>query len=157
MFEFIILVAIVGGIWYYFESQKESSDGDSAPTQVAEVETAKTQEETQDVTVTEEPEEVILPVESSVVEEVLEAVKSKFVASMPEDSSLKRHYQQLLIANQAASNRIPEDVTLHRHFVQNLISEVEDSLPDAPTDSTLMRHYDALVTDTVIAKLELLK
>lgn len=142
--EFIILVAIVGGIWYYFNSQEDSVDND--PALAEKVEEVQVEEPVAEET-------VVQPV----AKQVIEPVKSKFVAGMPEDSSLKRHYQQLVAANQAASNRIPEEAGLRRHFVQNLISEQESLLAGAPSDSTLVRHYEALVTDAVVTKLASLK
>ena len=146
MFEFIILVAIVGGVWYYFNSQEEvvkPAETEEVQAKAEVVAELPVEEETADV--------------EAVVKQVVEPVKSKFVAGMPEDSSLKRHYQQLVTFNQAASNRIPEESVLRRHFVQNLISAEESLLAGAPTDSTLVRHYETSVTDAVIAKLESLK
>lgn len=168
MFEFIILVAIAGGIWYYFNNQKDSADSaDSDSVSAEKVEAEVTVPENEEEEVAQEVEEI--QVEASVVEEelvvketsvakqIIEPVKSKFVAGMPEDSSLRRHYQQLVAVNQAASSRIPEEAVLRRHFVQNLISEEEGLLVGAPSDSTLLRHYEALVTDTVITRLASLK
>ena len=158
MFELIILIAIVGGIWYYFNSQEEVSTNDTASVEKVEetvVEPAETEEVQIKVEVAEEA--AIEVVAENAVKSVVEPVKSKFVAGMPEDSSLKRHYQQLVTVNQAASNRIPEESVLRRHFLQNLISEEEACLAGVPTDSTLVRHYETIVTDAVVAKLESLK
>ena len=102
-------------------------------------------------------EEVVVEAPVAVAQSGAEPVKSKFVAGMPEDSTLKRHYLQLVVANQAASNRIPEDAVLHRHFVQNLIANEEAVLAGAPSESTLRRHYETQVSAAVLAKLELLK
>ncbi|WP_432648850.1 transposase [Methylomarinum roseum] len=40
---------------------------------------------------------------------------------------------------------IPEDSTLRHHFVTQLRAEIIDSHPNRPADSTLFRHYDALI------------
>ena len=165
MFEFIILVAIVGGIWYYFKNQEENSENDSVSAEKVEAEVTVPEVEEEEVATEAEEIQVEAPVveeelvvkETSVAKQVIEPVKSKFVAGMPEDSSLRRHYQQLVAVNQAASSRIPEEAILRRHFVQNLISEEESLLAGAPSDSTLLRHYEALVTDAVITRLASLK
>ncbi len=40
---------------------------------------------------------------------------------------------------------VPEDSTLKRHFLNNLQVEVESELPPRPTCSMLKRHFDTLV------------
>jgi len=165
MFEFVMVVAIACGIWFYFKSGEDETvaeepvveaSKDEAEELVIEEEVAVVAENNE---VTEEVaiEEEIVAAPAAVAQPVVEPVKSQFVAGMPEDSTLKRHYVQLVVANQAVSNRIPEESLLRRHFVQNLIADEEQLFAGAPSDSTLRRHYDAQVAAAVLEKLELLK
>jgi len=155
MFEFVMVVAIACGIWFYFKSGEDEI--------VAEEPVVEASKDEAEELVIEEA--VAVVAENNEVTEdvavapavVVEPVKSQFVAGMPEDSTLKRHYVQLVVANQAVSNRIPEESLLRRHFVQNLIANEEQLFAGAPSDSTLRRHYDAQVAAAVLEKLELLK
>jgi len=169
MFEFVMVVAIVCGIWFYFKSGEDETvaeepvvEASKDEAEVLDVEepvidevavVAENNEVTEEVAVEEE----VVEAPAAEAQPVVEPVKSQFVAGMPEDSTLKRHYVQLVVANQAASNRIPEDAVLRRHFVQNLIANEEALLAGAPSESTLRRHYETQVSASVLAKLEILK
>jgi len=164
MFELVILIAIAGGIWFYMKSGEEVLDDVVAPepqeAKAEEVEPVETEVEVA-TEVTEEEKVPAAEVESIkepvVAKLAIEPTKSKFVAGMPEDSTLKRHYLQLVVANQAASNRIPEDAVLRRHFIQSLIAGVEATLDGEPSDSSLNRHYQTQVANDVMDKLAALK
>ncbi len=52
---------------------------------------------------------------------------------------------------------IPEDSSLRRHFIQQLTAGIEATLPERPTDSTLARHYDTQLLSLVGSKLDSLK
>ncbi|WP_036300174.1 hypothetical protein [Methylomarinum vadi] len=100
-------------------------------------------------------------------------VESSF-GPRPTDSALKRHHDTMLkaefvrrlegvsaepaakptavvakaaeaVAAQSPVMAIPEDSMLRRHFLSQLRREIEDGFGDRPTDSTLKRHYDAMV------------
>ena len=52
---------------------------------------------------------------------------------------------------------IPEDSALKRHFIQQLVAEIEATMPVRPTDSTLKRHYDTQLMSAVNGRLQALK
>jgi len=157
MFEFVMVMAIACGIWFYFKSGEDETVAEEPAVEANKDEVPGADEEPVIEEEVAAVEEEIVEAPVAVVQSVVEPVKSQFVAGMPEDSTLKRHYVQLVVANQAASNRIPEEAVLRRHFVQNLIANEEQLLAGAPSDSTLRRHYDAQVATAVLEKLELLK
>jgi len=159
MFEFIMVVAIACGIWFYIKSGEEETVAEEPVVEANKDEAEVLEAEApvvEAVAVVTENNEVIEDV-AAVAQPVVEPVKSQFVAGVPEDSALKRHYVQLVVANQAASNRIPEEAVIRRHFVQNLIANEEALLAGAPSESTLRRHYETQVTTAVLEKLALLK
>ncbi|NOR80043.1 MAG: hypothetical protein GQ529_04295 [Methyloprofundus sp.] len=61
-----------------------------------------------------------------------------------------------LVSNNPVSG-IPEDSALKRHFIQKLVAEAEDTMPARPTDSALKRHYDAQLMSVVNSQLQALK
>ncbi len=56
-----------------------------------------------------------------------------------------------------SSLKIPEDSALKRHFMQQLVAEIEATMPARPTDSTLKRHYDAHLMSLVASRLQALQ
>ncbi len=72
---------------------------------------------------------------------------------------LKRHYLQHLAAKESVqanhhTMRLPEDVVLKRHFIQKITADIAEQLADRPTDSTLVRHYDAQLASLVEQQLQ---
>jgi len=61
-----------------------------------------------------------------------------------------------VVSNNTVSG-IPEDSALKRHFIQKLVAETEAIMPARPTDSTLKRHYDAQLMSAVSSQLQALK
>jgi len=146
----IIVVAIVF-IWLY--AGKDASGTKNQPEESA-VEHGEA--------VVAEPAEITPEAED--VEPVVEQVASKIeedgvaVSVVPQDSTLRRHYMQNLMANKEnKGEQVPEDSTLRRHFMQQLFAEVAATMADRPTDSTLKRHYDAQLSSAVADRLEALK
>ena len=110
----------------------------------------------------------------------LTAKKACVETPFPEDSTLRRHYLQNLHAQQdnntlenvetiapadsednaiitTTATKIPEEAVLKRHFIQQIVAATEATMPLRPTDSTLKRHYDAQLLDSVMSQLEELK
>lgn len=146
----IIVVAFVF-IWLY--AGKGASETTSQPEESA-VEHKEVATETTEVT----PEvESVEPVTEAVVTNETEE-NCVAVSVVPQDSTLRRHYMQNLMANKEdASKKIPEDSALRRHFTQQLCVEIAANMVDRPTDSTLKRHYDAQLSSAVVDRLEALK
>lgn len=125
--------------------------------------------------------EIEVALETTVQEPVaIKATEINEVADdIPEDSTLRRHYlQNLGVADSSSTavaeaveepvsevvavetnsvSGIPEDAVLKRHFIQQLTAGTEAAMPARPTDSTLMRHYDAQLLSSVLSQLEALK
>lgn len=85
-------------------------------------------------------------VEEDVVED--ELVAEVFVTE--ESDSLD------VVSNNPVSG-IPEDSALKRHFIQQLVAKTEATMSARPTDSTLKRHYEAQLMSAVNSQLQALK
>jgi len=161
MIEFGIIVAAVVFIWLYV--------GKSAPEA-----TTQSEESVEEV----EEEEVVVAginieeAEASPVAKTLDPVIEEVVANevvhacvavsvIPQDSTLKRHYMQNLMANKEnAGEQIPEDSTLRRHYLQKLAAQepcvesvtaaIENTVK-IPEDATLKRHFTQQLVAEVAA------
>ncbi|NOQ13988.1 MAG: hypothetical protein GQ583_05840 [Methyloprofundus sp.] len=91
-----------------------------------------------------------LPVETETVE-VQEPVVEELAVSVAEVS------ESLDVVKKTSKQGIPEDSALKRHFIQQLVASTEATMPVRPTDSTLKRHYDAQLMSSVASQLEALK
>jgi len=117
------------------------------------------------------PEPVAEVVESTPAPAPVATKKQSDKQSIPEDSTLRRHY----LSNQEALKQakyveavadkkpepvvaevtesvetvvklqVPEDSTLRRHYIAGLKAEIESNMPACPTDAALKRHYEAQV------------
>ncbi len=89
-------------------------------------------------------------------EPVVQAVANKPTASteptpiaVPINSPLSVTQPELIveqkIIKKVCTDNLPQDSTLRRHVIAHLRSLIESLNPARPTDSSLSRHYDALI------------
>ncbi|MCF7970331.1 MAG: hypothetical protein K9L22_04085 [Methylococcaceae bacterium] len=148
MIEFGIIVAAVVFIWLYVGKNvtEATTHSDESVVEQKEVVTVINIEETDVSSVAETLEPVIEAIPANKVERACVAV-----SVIPQDSTLRRHYMQNLMANKEnAGAQIPEDSTLRRHYLQNLAAQEPcvEVIPAAiantvkiPEDAVLKRHF----------------
>ena len=166
MFEFIVIVAIIGAVWFYLRKKKNATEG-SAPEPDKKPATAQVS--------TEKPEPIPTP-EPVKAKPVAVTEASEPVSVIPEDSMLRRHYMQNLTAQQdvdsssaadsedlvvkevaipaSIKTEIPVEKEVKRDVIQQLVAETEATMPPRPTDSALKRHYDTQLMSVVLSKLQ---
>ncbi|QWF70353.1 hypothetical protein KEF85_13555 [Methylomonas paludis] len=79
-----------------------------------------------------------IQIESETAEIAAEPLSSISISAEPETSTTSSPIPSLKAT-------IPEDSTLKRHFLTQLQASISAQLPPKPSDATLKRHYDALV------------
>lgn len=69
-------------------------------------------------------------------------------------SENNRHIDLFEQTETSSKMTLPEDSALRRHFLTHLRAEIIANYPNRPTDSTLSRHYDALISAELEKKME---